>query len=187
MEDLQERWKNWPLKNTLFLVLGLILFFILTKTPEVDSFIKGVGTLGIVGALIAGFFFVSTYTVVPAAFVIFELAKYQNPLVIAAVAAISSMLGDYIIFRFVKDRVLHELKPYMEKFKTPKINQVFKTPYFAWLLPISGALIIASPLPDEVGVSLMGVSKMKNQHFLLLAYVLNMLGILFVALLAHSV
>lgn len=168
-------------------MLGLILFFILVETPQVDSFIKGIGALGIIGAFFAGFFFVATYTVVPAAFVIFELAKYHNPLLIAFIAALGSMLGDYIIFRFVKDRVIHELKPYLEKIKTPKVKELFSTPYFAWLLPISGALIIASPLPDEVGVSLLGASKMKNHHFLLLAYLLNAIGILFVVLLARSV
>lgn len=38
-----------------------------------------------------------------------------------------------------------------------------------------------------LGVGLIGASKMKNHHFLLLAYLLNAVGIFFLVLLARSV
>lgn len=185
--ELHKGWEKWHLKNTFFLALGLVAFFFLASVPQVDSFIKGLGTLGVLGALIVGFFFVLTYTAVPAAFVLFELAKYNNPLEIALIAAVGSMLGDYVIFRFVRDRVMDELKPYLARIGTPKLKHLFLTPYFAWLLPVSGALIIASPLPDEVGVGLIGASKLSNTHFLIFAYILNVVGIFFVVLLARSI
>ena len=87
---------------------------------------------------------------------------------------------------FFRDRVVRELKPYLAKIGTPKIRHLFRTPYFAWLLPASGALIIASPLPDEVGVGLMGSSKLSNSRFLIFSYLLNATGIFFVVLLAQS-
>jgi hypothetical protein len=188
MEEIQKHWENWRFKNTFFLLLGLVLFFVLAKTPQVDTFIKSIGDLGLIGAFVAGFFFVLTYTVVPASFVIFELAKYNNPIEIALIAAAGSMIGDYVIFRFLRDKVLEELMPYFSKLgSNNKLQTVYQTPYFAWLLPLSGAFVIASPLPDEVGVGLIGASKMKNRHFLLLAYLLNVVGIFFLVLLARSV
>ncbi|MBA3757460.1 hypothetical protein H0X09_01180 [Candidatus Saccharibacteria bacterium] len=186
-ERLHTRWSNWHLKNTFLFATGLILFFFLLTIPQVDSFIKSIGTLGLIGAFIVGFFFVLTYTAVPAGYVLFELAKHNNPLEVAVIAAIGAMLGDYIIFRFIRDKVIEELRPYLLKLNTPKVKHLFKTPYFAWMLPISGALIIASPLPDEVGVGMLGASKMSNHRFLLLAYLLNAVGILFIVLLARSV
>lgn len=40
-----------------------------------------------------------------------------------------------------------------------------------------GAFIIASPFPDEIGVSLMGISKLKTYQFLLIAFALNILAV----------
>ena len=51
------------------------------------------------------------------------------------------------------------------------------TKYFSWTLPVLGAVIIASPLPDEMGVGLMGISKLKTSQFILLSFVLNSIGI----------
>ena len=48
------------------------------------------------------------------------------------------------------------------------------------MLPVIGAIIIASPLPDELGVSLMGMSQMKASRFILLSYILNSIGIFLV-------
>jgi hypothetical protein len=64
--------------------------------------------------------------------------------------------------------------------------RIFSTPYFAWILPVLGAFIIASPFPDEIGIGLMGISRMKTWQFLLLAFVLNSTGIFFIVTLANS-
>lgn len=187
MDELVNRWRGWRLKNTVLLVLGIVLFYYLAKTPQVDGFIQHLGYLGRLGALIAGFFFVSTYTVVPASYILFELAKYQSALEVAVFAAAGSMLGDYIVFRFVRDGVMDELKPYLGKIGGRKVRNLFKTPYFAWFLPVMGAVIIASPLPDELGVGLIGASKMKNTHFLMFSYVLNVIGVLGVVWFAQQI
>lgn len=186
MDEIVSRWRGWGFKNTLLLLLGILLFHLLLKTPQVDGFIQGLGYLGRLGSLIAGFFFVLTYTVVPAGYVLFELAKYQDAWEVAIFAAVGSTIGDYIIFRFIRDSVMDELKPYLAKMGGRKLRHLVKTPYFAWLLPVTGAIIMASPLPDELGVSLMGASKMKNTHFLIFSYVLNVLGILFIVWLAKA-
>ncbi len=47
--------------------------------------------------------------------------------------------------------------------------------------PMLDALIIASPLPDEFGVSLLGLSKVRVAVLLPIAFVMNFLGILAVA------
>ena len=51
---------------------------------------------------------------------------------------------------------------------------------------VMGAIIIASPFPDEVGISLMGISQLKNWQFLVISFLLNSLGILFVVTIAKS-
>jgi hypothetical protein len=45
------------------------------------------------------------------------------------------------------------------------------------MLPVIGAIIIASPLPDEVGISLMGLSKISTPKFIFISYILNSIGL----------
>ncbi len=98
--NLNRTWKHWPYKNTTLLVLSLVAFFYLARTPEVENFINSIGSLGYLGAFITGIFFVSTFTVVPAAVVLFNLADHLHPLEVALLAGLGAMAGDYIIFRF---------------------------------------------------------------------------------------
>ena len=187
MDFFRNHWKHWRLKNTSLLLVGVVGFFFLAKTPAVAGFIQDLGYLGYLGALIAGVFFVSTYTVLPATYVLFQLAKYNSPLEVAIFAGIGGMLGDYAIFRYIRDGVFSELRPYLRKFGNRKLRRLFRTPYFAWMLPVTGAMIIASPFPDELGVSLLGLSKVSNIHFLVVTYLLNVLGIFMIVLFAKSI
>ena len=176
-QNIAQKWHGWRFKNTSMLILSLVLFFWLAKTPLVDGAIHHIGGLGYLGAFITGIFFVSTFTVVPASVVLFRLAESLRPIEVALLAGLGAMLGDYIIYKFMKDKVFEELMPLIQKLHTPKLKLLFKSPYFAWVLPVVGAIVIASPLPDEAGVSMLGLSKMKQWQFFLLAFVLNSVGI----------
>lgn len=158
----------------------MVAFFWLARTPQVDAAIKGVGNLGYLGAFVTGLFFVSTFTVAPAAVVLFHLASQLHAIEIALLAGAGAMVGDYFIFQFIRDHVFAELLPLARKLQTPGMKLLFKSPYFAWILPVVGAFVIASPLPDEVGVSMMGLSKVKQWQFFILAFALNAVGIFLV-------
>ncbi len=176
--NLFEKYKNWKFKNTALLILSLIVFFYFLNSDFVRSLIVNVGSLGYVGVFIVGIFFVSTFTVAPSLVVLYYLATQHNPWEVALLAGMGAVIGDYLIFRFFKDAVFAEIKPHFTLFKKPFFERIFSSPYFAWMVPFAGAIIIASPLPDELGLSLMGLSKIKNWQFLLLSFFLNSAGIL---------
>ncbi|MCA9346228.1 hypothetical protein KC960_01945 [Candidatus Saccharibacteria bacterium] len=176
-QNIFQKWRYWRFKNTLLLFISLVGFYFLTRTNLVDNALNKVGSLGYFGAVIAGIFFVSTFTVAPAAVVIFHMAEVLHPLEIALLSGFGAMIGDYFVFRYVKDRVFQELLPIARKLHTPRMKALFKSPYFIWILPVVGAFVIASPLPDEVGVGMMGMSKIKRWQFFVLAFVLNAVGI----------
>jgi len=48
---------------------------------------------------------------------------------------------------------------------------------YSFFIKIIAYLIIASPLPDELGVALLGTTKQKTKEFLILSYFMNFLGI----------
>ena len=111
---------------------------------------------------------------------VFHLADKLNGFEIALLAGLGAMMGDYLIFRFMKDRVFKELGPLFVKYGRRYFKIFYKSPYFGWLLPAVGAFIIASPLPDEAGVSILGLSKIKRWQFFAIALTLNAIGIFLV-------
>lgn len=182
-----KQYKNWKYKNTTLLVISLIVFIYFADSKLVQNFINSFGSLGYLGAFITGIFFVSTFTVALAAVVLFHLADHLNPFEVAILAGLGAVVGDYIIFRFFKDKVFQELKPLFDRLAGSRISELLQTPYFAWLLPVIGATIIASPLPDEIGVGILGIAKMKPWKFVLLSFFLNAIGIFIIVTLARSV
>lgn len=181
-----DNWKNWQYKNTALLISGLFLFIYFIDSPAIQNTLKQIGSFGYLGAFFSGIFFVSVFTVAPASVVLYDLAENLNPLYIALAAGSGAVIGDYIIFRFLRDRVFEELNPIYQKMGGSFLKKIFLSPFFAWLIPIAGALIIASPLPDEAGITLLGLSKVKNWHFILITFLLNSIGILLVIVLSKS-
>lgn len=185
--DYLKKWRHWHYENTALLIVSIIAFAFLTQTEIVDKLIQQIGNLGYLGSFIVGIFFVSTFTVAPAAIILFNLAERLNLVGVAVLAGLGAMLGDYVIFHFMRDRVFEELRPLFHKLNSPKIKIIYKSPYFAWLLPLFGAFIIASPFPDEVGIGMLGLARIRKWQFFLLAFVLNGVGILVTIALSRAV
>ncbi|MFH1990444.1 MAG: hypothetical protein ABIJ19_01135 [Patescibacteria group bacterium] len=75
----------------------------------------------------------------------------------------------------------------MKKSKSEKLISIFKLRIFRWSLAFLGALVIASPLPDELGLMMLGFSKMKTSLFVPVSFLFNSLGILIIGLIARAV
>jgi len=173
--------KHWKYKNLTFLLLSLILAFFVLRNETLHSYLLHLGNFGYIGAFFAGMLFVSTFTVATGAIILLVLVETLSPIEIGLIAGLGAVTGDLIIFRFVKDDLSKEVKNIYNKFdKNHHLKKLFRTKYFAWTLPVIGAIIIASPLPDEVGVSLMEISKLKPYQFLVISFILNSIGIFLV-------
>jgi len=165
----------------------MVIFFVFILSSEpFQNLIRGASGLGYLGAFLSGIFFVSIFTVAPASVILFDIANVHNPIIVAVAAVCGAVLGDYLIFRFLRDKVFDELNHLFKEMGGSYIKRLFSSPFFIWLIPILGAFIIASPLPDEVGIGLLGLSKVKNWHFVLITFVLNAVGIFLIISLAGS-
>jgi hypothetical protein len=164
-------------KNTFLFLLSLIVAIALSQYKPFYVFILGLGGFGYVGAFFAGIFFVSTFTVSTATLVLLILTETLSPLEIGIIAGVGAVVGDLTIFRFVKDNLIREISPIYNRLGGKHLTIILNTKYFKWTLPVLGAILIASPLPDEIGVSLMGISKMKTYKFIIISYLLNSIGI----------
>ncbi len=175
--QIKDRYKY---KNLTLLFIGLVIAFFLYRFEMFHSFLLSFGDLGYIGAFIAGFLFVSSFTAATGILILLILAEQLIPIEIALLAGLGAVCGDLLIFHFVKDSLVKEVTPIFNKLGGKHLTTLLHTKYFSWSLPLIGALIIVSPFPDEIGVSLMGLSKMSTYKFFILSFILNTLGIFLV-------
>src|SRR3989344_6045312 len=174
-------WYTFRYKNITLFLISIIIAFIISRYEPFHNFLLGVGDLGYIGAFFAGILFVSTFTVATGAVILLVLAERLSPVEIGIIAGLGAVVGDFTIFRLIKNNLADELKDIYDHIDgNHHLRRVLHTKYFSWTLPVIGAVIIASPLPDEVGVSLMGISKMKTYQFLIISFFLNAIGIFLV-------
>lgn len=171
-------WHSFRYKNLTLFFTSIIFALIISRFEALHTFLLNLGGLGYVGAFLAGILFVSTFTVATGAVILLVLTERLSPLEIGIIAGLGAVVGDFTIFRFIKDNLVSELESIYNHIDTDHhLRKILHSKYFSWTLPVIGAIIIASPFPDEIGVSLMGISKMKLYQFLLLSFILNAIGI----------
>lgn len=171
-------WREWHFKNLTFLAVSIVLVFFLSQVEGFRNFLISLGAFGYFGAFVAGMLFVSTFTVAVGVLILSILAGSLSPIELGLIAGFGAVIGDFMIFSVIKNNLSSELSYLYNKVDNGNhIKHVLFSRYFSWTLPVLGALIIASPFPDELGVSLMGISKMKDYQFIIVSFILNSIGI----------
>ena len=169
--------KNYKYKNLTILLLGTLIAIILSRVDFLNQFLLNLGHIEFIGSFVAGILFVSTFTAALGILILFDLAKTLSPLEIALIAGLGAAVGDFAFFRFFKGNLLPEIIPIYNSLGGQHITKILHHKYLSWTLPVIGAIIIASPLPDEVGISLMGLTRIKTYQFVVLSLILDVTGI----------
>lgn len=178
---------NSLVRDMAIVILSIFIAIILTKTGVLESLITSTQEVRFIGSFIAGILFVSVFTAAPATVALGEIARSNSIIAVALIGGLGALLGDLIILRFVKDRLSDDLLNFIKTSGSGKLTAIFRMRGIKWLLPLLGALIIASPLPDEIGVAMLGLSKMRNLLFIPLSFLLNSAGILIIGLIAKAI
>ena len=88
------------------------------------------------------------------------------------------MFGDVLLFLFIRDTLATDLKEILRTSSYRRFIAHFHGGALRWISPVIGALIIASPLPDELGIGLMGLSRLKSIYMIPISFAMNFLGII---------
>lgn len=174
------------------IVASAVVAVILVATHLVDLVLAKTQVSYLIGSFIAGIFFTSVFTSLPATVALGEIAQINGVLGVAFFGAVGSLLGDLFIFRFVRDNIRRDLDFIIDALQREerwlKIHRkLSELRTLEWLIPLLGALIIASPLPDELGLLLLGLSRVKTGYVAGLTFMLNFLGIIGIGLIARSI
>ena len=165
-------------------LIAYLLFYERTYQPFHDAVIS----LGYVGTFIAGALFAYGFTAAPATAIFLILAKEQNILLAGFIGGFGALIGDLIIFNFIRHSFADEIDKLSKEKVVLYINHKAPNLLKKYLLPVIAGFIIASPLPDEIGVSLMAASgNISMKIFSLISYVLNTAGIFVILFIGNAI
>lgn len=169
------------------IMLSIVIALLLLKSGTITMMLDSSREFGHIGSFISGMFFTSIFTTAPAIVTLGEISTRMGIFETALWAAMGAVVGDMVIFRFVKDRMsMHLLEILPSKSGMRRFTKLMRFRFFRYLTFFAGGVIIASPLPDELGISLLGLSRMREIHFVPLSFAFNFLGIFIIGLIASS-
>ena len=174
-----ETLEAWILIASVFVAVWLI------RTDAISWLIVHTTDFSIIGSFVEGLFFTSLLTTAPAIVAIYKSASYIPAWKLALIGGAGAVCGDLLIFRFLKSRLVEHILKVALHPKIVGIARAISHGPFSWLGYISGAIIIASPLPDELGLFMMGLSSIRLIQFIPLAFAANAVGIYLMALAAQ--
>lgn len=165
-------------KNLIMLIIGLCLAIVLIKSPLAPNLTPHLEQFGYFSAFLAGGFFASTFTVAIGVLAITAIAPLYNPLLLVIIGALGAVTTDFLIFKLVRHKAKAHVDPIYSLFPYHQhVRKILHTKFFGWTLSLVGAIILASPLPDELGISLMGLSTIKNRQFFIISYLSHLFGL----------
>ncbi len=171
-------------KDLFIIGFSIVVAILLIKSNAIITLINSTKEYAILASFISGIFYTSIFTVAPASAAIVEIVQKTDPFLIAFVGGFGALLGDYIIFKYIRDNISGYIAAIAKKIRR---ESILESKLFSWSFSLIGAFIVASPLPDEIGLAMMGITKMKTAYFAPISYILNFIGILVLALIGKVV
>jgi hypothetical protein len=175
------------LRDLVIIALGIIITLLLVRMGALGKLLTATEEQAYIGSFIAGIFFTSVFTIAPASIALAEIAHYSPAHTVALWGALGAMMGDLLLFLFIRDVFADDVEGISVVRHWKKI---LMRPHFGLtriLLPLAGALVIASPLPDEIGLALLGFSRTKTFFMLPITFLMNYVGIYILAQIAAHV
>jgi hypothetical protein len=187
MNNNSKRVNSFLFHDFALIFFSVLLAIMLVKTGVLQEILESIGGGKFIGSFVAGIFFTSFFTTAPAIATLLEISQ-NNPIFTTALfGAMGAVIGDLIIFRFIRDRLgehVAEVVGHNSFIKTAKT--LFKLRYFRWFTFLLGGFLIASPLPDELGIGLLGFSKMKSKYFIPVSFIFNFIGIILIGIISRN-
>lgn len=178
--------------KTLALVGMILLAYFIFMERSFMPFKDAVSALGYVGTFILGGLYAYGFTAPPSAALFMVIASEQNLWLAAMVGGLGALISDIILFKLVRHSVMEEIRMILNGKFFMRLRSLIpirkKHPFKMLLYTITGIFVLASPLPDEIGVSMLAVhTRISSKAFMIISYIANTVGILFFLVLGTTI
>lgn len=179
-------------KHSLLIDIAFVVFAIgiaigLSRLGIIEGILRLVAPARFIGTIVIGMFYTSLFTAPAAVVALGGIATEQSIWLTAALGGFGAMLGDFIIFKFIRDHLSEDVMSVITLPKYQRMTLLLKRGWYHWMFMVVGAFIIASPLPDELGLTLLGFAKTKTALFAPFSFLANAAGILIIGLVANAI
>lgn len=141
-------------KRTAISILFIMLSFFLVFAGFDKIAAEKMRDMGIAGAFAVGAFYTLGATTPLSMVIILEMMIMGDPILIALAACLSASLVDYFLFSSIRNALEKSTIKIIAKFQK-RINFLSST------APVIGFFVFGLPLPDEIGLALMGFTKIE--------------------------
>src|SRR3989344_1576191 len=189
---MKKRGQEFKYPRLMFFILTIIVAYLLFQNPQWQEFIHSLKQFESVGVFIAGFFYSFGFTALFSAIFFLSIAKDVNIIVASIAGGLGCTLADYLIFRFTKisfhKEFNHLSKTKLLRWINKIILKIIPKKVEKIILITFSCIVIASPLPDEFGVTLLtGLTKIKEKSFRYITFILDTIGILILILIGRAI
>ncbi|OGL52199.1 hypothetical protein A3K55_00020 [Candidatus Shapirobacteria bacterium RBG_13_44_7] len=175
---MPHRYRHHRYRNLSFFLLALIATALFSRTPLFSQLIFFLKDFGYLSAFFAGMLFTTTFGVAASGLILSNLIQDFPLIGVLFFGALGALVADILVFLFVRNQAhLHVTPAYKHYSHRSHFYKILHTHYFSWTLPVIGTLIMASPLPDELGVSLLGLSDIALSKFIVISFISHSIGI----------
>lgn len=174
-------------KLSLFIISVILVYFLfsgLTYKPLHDALMF----LGYFGTFFAGLLYPYALTSAAGTGILLVLAKEQNIILAGVIAGIGVLISDSFLFFFVKHGFSDEVQKLSTTTVVRTVNRWIPDSFRLYLLVVFACVLIASPLPTEIGILLL--ASMKNisvKKFVILIFALHACAIFIILLIGGAI
>lgn len=161
--------------------VGLIFAVIVFSTPGLRKLTVDLERSGYTGVFVTGILYATNLTAATAAAIFFDLPDRLHPVAAAVIGGLGAVAYDLTIFSLFRK---NSHAQWLNNLKQRLPGRARKVPN--WALNLVGILIVASPLPDELGVGFLGSSSIRPSRFIIVSFLANSGGILALQLLHRA-
>jgi hypothetical protein len=173
---LNEWWLHYEYKHTTIALLAIAVFVGLLDSALLTGVFHFIESQHYVGGLIAGCLSASFFTAGPATVLIIDLARQLDPLPLALIVGTGAAVGDLLLLLFFEERIFHELRPLFLRMHPKRLRAGRRPRQRSTAMLLLGTFIITTPLPDEVGIGLLGISHFPKSVLFVICLALNIAG-----------
>ena len=172
-------------KLTLYVIAVICAYFVF-QIPSVLSFVSSFDSWIYLPVFFGGLLYSAGFTT-PIATGFFLALNSSDIYVAALIGGVGALIADMGIFSFIRLSFMDEFKLLKHssfiRHVSSGVRMIVPEKFRSFLVYILVVIIIASPLPDELGIALLaGFTRVHPYGFMVISYIGNTLGILLLLL-----
>ncbi len=172
----------------LLFIISVILVYIFFSDLVYFPLHNALVFMGYFGTFFAGLLYPYALTSAAGTGILLILAKEQNLLWAGIIAGIGALISDISLYLFVKHSFSDEVQKLSKETVVRTVNRLIPDSIRVYLIAFLACVLIASPLPTEIGIMLMtSIRNMSAKKFVIVIYALHASAIFIILLIGRTV